>query len=362
MVRVLHVTDSLTTGVGSAVNSLALHQAKRGAKVSVLAVNRPGVRSALSDDALAAGVELKLVSAPSRLLGLISLAWVLLHEGDRFEVLHAHSTVAGVVVRVIGGTRGWSVFYSPHGFASLADPAEKLSLAKKAAFLVERMLRSIGTIIAVGPSEHQYASKVVGSPRVRTLSNVVELPGGQPSGVGWAAARDQRSARRSKAVVVSVGRIASQKRPEWFRSLATECGPEVEFWWIGGGGPASEFFRHTDVEVFPSLSKPEYVERLERADLYISTARYEGMPLALMEAQWLGVPGLVVRAPGVLDALSEGVSGIAVKDLSEMRATLASVVGDHVWLSRMSVAATHWARETFSIEKFHASCLEIYDA
>ena len=49
---------------------------------------------------------------------------------------------------------------------------------------------------------------------------------------------------------------------------------------------------------------------LEAADIYITSARYEGHPLAVVEAQSMGLPVIGFNVTGVKDTVVNGVTGI----------------------------------------------------
>ena len=119
--------------------------------------------------------------------------------------------------------------------------------------------------------------------------------------------------------VVSCGRVSHEKGMD----LAVEaCAKLVELghtnihWWIVGGGPAEQEVRDKIAE----LAMESYVTMLgmknnpypyiKRADLYVQPSRFEGYPVAILEALVLGKPVVSTDNGGAREILVVGETGL----------------------------------------------------
>lgn len=118
--------------------------------------------------------------------------------------------------------------------------------------------------------------------------------------------------------IVSCGRVSHEKGMD----LAVEaCAKLVEMghtnirWWIVGGGPAESEVRSTITE----LHMEDYVTMLgmknnpypyiKQADMYVQPSRFEGYPVAILEALVLGRPVVSTDNGGAGELIRSGKSG-----------------------------------------------------
>jgi glycosyltransferase involved in cell wall biosynthesis len=108
--------------------------------------------------------------------------------------------------------------------------------------------------------------------------------------------------------VVTVGRIGAQKDPEFFRAavlhLRRNGRPGLDARWIGDGDDAIARARleRTGVPVSGWLSSFDAHCALGGAGVYLHTARWEGFPIAILEALELGVPVIARDVPALAGA------------------------------------------------------------
>lgn len=119
--------------------------------------------------------------------------------------------------------------------------------------------------------------------------------------------------------VVSCGRVSHEKGMD----LAVEaCARLVELghknihWWIVGGGPAEQEVRakiaelHMENYVTLLGMKNNPYPYIKRADLYVQPSRFEGYPVAILEALVLGIPVVSTANGGAKEILTEGETGL----------------------------------------------------
>lgn len=56
-------------------------------------------------------------------------------------------------------------------------------------------------------------------------------------------------------------------------------------------------------------NRQNVVEYLQKADIYVNSSDYEGMPLSVLEAMGCGLPVSATKAGGVVDVVEEGING-----------------------------------------------------
>ena len=158
--------------------------------------------------------------------------------------------------------------------------------------------------------------------------------------------------------VLAVGRLQAQKGFDLLLQAWQEVTrevPEARLRILGGGplGPELRALaKALGVEASVEWTAPtERVEPFYReAAVFVLSSRYEGMPLALLEAQALGVPAVAFDCPtGPREILSEE-TGIVVpaEDVPALAEALLRLLGDPDLRARMGEAAIARDRAVFS--------------
>jgi glycosyltransferase involved in cell wall biosynthesis len=271
--QVLHVTDCYDGGVSRAINDMV--------------TNAPFLTHALAhhgQDVPPPGAFAQEYSVEGGRLTRMR-AFRRIVRDARPSVVHLHSSWAGGFVR-LGRWSGPPVIYQPHCY-KFVDP--RLPGAASGLYrLMERALVSGTTVTVVLSPAEQRAARSIGATRQALVPNVPSLPPGQLT--------PQAMARRR---VVMMGRLVPQKDHHFFLEVVREgrrLDPGLEAVWIGGG-PSSvreELAAH-DVTVTGWLGRDEVVELLSQGGVYVHSARYEGLPLAVLEAAQSGLATVLRR-------------------------------------------------------------------
>jgi len=75
------------------------------------------------------------------------------------------------------------------------------------------------------------------------------------------------------------------------------------------------------------------------------------VPLSFIEAQACGVPVVTMDHPGLREAISNGESGILVKNAEDFPKVLAELCVDKDRLTHLSRGARKWAEDQFDIQE-----------
>lgn len=98
--------------------------------------------------------------------------------------------------------------------------------------------------------------------------------------------------------------------------------------------------------------RPDVLDVLAAADLFVLSSRQEGLPVALMEALALGLPVVATNVGGVPEAVTEGVEGrlVPAERPDELADAILGLVMDPDERSRMAKAATRRSAQ-FDVER-----------
>ncbi|MDJ0315359.1 glycosyltransferase [Arthrobacter sp. H35-D1] len=228
-------------------------------------------------------------------------------------VIHAHSSMAGVISRVFLNSRKNRIVYTPHGFAFERQDVQHVT--RFCYRLVERLLAVNTTAYAPCSKRemdlvHQIApnASAVLVPNVSSI-NLNEIPV-MPTTIGNDA---------EQKVIIAVARITAAKDPEFFTRVVSEYRKyaDAKFVWVGCGDP--ELTRRlvdAGVEVTGWQSAEQVAGWMHAADAMVQTSRWEAMPLSLLEAETMGLP-VVARKVESLAWLPSSVSGTTPSELAQ---------------------------------------------
>jgi glycosyltransferase involved in cell wall biosynthesis len=297
-------------------------------------------------------------------LRLLALIWK-----ERPDVIHAHSSKAGALVRGLGllGLRT-PIFYTPNSYYRMHDPENRKARVYHA---LERIFGRVGTTITMSRCESTFAERVIGVPLARQLvsGNAVDFGTFQPA---TAEARLEFRARfglpAEAKLIGSVGRFSLQKDPltmyAAFADVARDL-PDVHLVHLGQG--------ELETKVDALIAARGMGERCHRLpylndsspfyralDGFILTSLYEGMSYAVLEALASNLPLVLTHAPGNDDFADHGFSHLEWCQPGDV----ASVsVAMRTWRAKLDrpEAPNHRAiaRERFSLD---ASFLAVRDA
>jgi len=216
-------------------------------------------------------------------------------KGIDLDILHLHSSKAGVIGRLIGSLNSYkNIIYTPNGASFLRKdiPKKKIQQYER----IERLFSRFNAKI-ISSSESEFKAYTELNIKSKIIQNGVlvnqNIPP-KPKGKGFN--------------IVTCGKITIQKNPAFLNEIAAffKNNPDISFKWIGDGELRHEL---SNVEVTGWCSKKEVYEHLSQADLYISTSSWEGLPLAGIEAMALNLPLLMHDCVGNSDLVNSGING-----------------------------------------------------
>ncbi len=361
MARILQVTEAFGGGVFASVTQICNGLAERGHEVHLLYARRPETpadfRQAL--DARVQVWETSMVRSLSPLddwRGLLDLRRAFVRLAP--EVIHLHSSKAGFLGRLAARSLNMQdrVLYSPRGLAFLQ---EDVAAGSRSLYLyLERLARLFGgRLVACSASELMQIRERIGASNSLLIENAVAL-----EKIPLA-----RSAQEGVLRIGTLGRVSYAKNPALFARLARRVAAVVgararlEWHWIGGGDAADcALLEAAGVQVSGWVPRAEALERLSHLDVYLQTSLWEGMPIAVIEAQVAGIPAVVSDVVGNRDVVLEGRTGFIGASEPALAEALQTLIDDAPRREQMGREARAQALARFGLPRLFDELLRAY--
>src|SRR5690606_41660781 len=155
----------------------------------------------------------------------------------------------------------------------------------------------------------------------------------------------QRLGLPAHAVVVgAVGRLTYQKAPEDFlAALDRLARPDVLGVWIGDGELGASL-RNGGGRVRFVGERDDVAALLPAFDVFVQPSRYEGLPLAVVEAMRCGVPVVATAVNAVPDVVVPGETGLLVAPQrpDQLAAAVSYLIDHPEEATRMAAEAREW--------------------
>jgi glycosyltransferase involved in cell wall biosynthesis len=286
----------------------------------------------------------------------------------RPDVVHAHSSKAGALVRALR-FRGIKLplFYTPHAYYGMSRPNRRRSPSPFFFDVVEAFLSRIGQTINVSKTEADYAHTRLRLPRERQIT----IPNGidyarfcPPTATAREEIRSTLGIPRDALVLGTVARYCHQKDPLTLHRavrLALERHPQLWFVHVGCGQPlwneVDALGRHERICRLPSFDP---MDRFYKAlNGFILASRYEGLSLSAVEALATNLPLILTQVVGNLDFRSMGLNTVFWAPANDVEA-LASAID--LWASAHPHSPNHreLTYRLFRDETIHTRILNEY--
>ncbi len=222
-------------------------------------------------------------------------------RSSRPDVVHLHSSKAGFAGRMVLNPRRTRVLYTPHGYAMLKT--DESPLKRRLYRALERVAARPGTLtVGVGQSEYEAALELTG--RAVYIPNGIRIDEMPPPRWPGASLPSPR--------VGTLSRMTYAKAPERFNRVAQAL-PDVAFTWIGDGELRGELTAE-NIAVTGWMDRASGIAALNGLDVFLLPSRWEGLPLSLLEAMYLGKLCIASDIPSLRSILRHGENGLLARD------------------------------------------------
>ena len=318
-IRVLHITES-SGGVQTFLSAFLRFQDRSTFSHCLMAPPESAVyrgASGLFDAVYPLAME-REISPLKDLKSIFRLARFL--RTNTFDVLHVHSSKAGLIGRVgawLGGHR--RVVFQPHGFSFLLFEGQKASFAR----FWERLAGRLFTAVVIATSESEDL-------RAR---NDARIPGKKvvviPNGIDCdrlQVASDRRSENVEKGFVLMMARLMRSKNPMMFARVANlvwKRKPTARFVLIGTGyhdelqNEMKKYISANGLEtaltVLPWMEYDKTLDYIKRCAVYVSTSISECFGYAVAESMFMEKPVVGTLIDGTRDIVLQDETGLLVE-------------------------------------------------
>jgi len=196
------------------------------------------------------------------------------------------------------------------------------------------------------------------------LENMTVIPNGIPATRTSAGARPKMRASLGLSdediLLISVGRLVYQKGHEYLIAAMPQVireSPAVRAV-VCGEGPLraqleAQIKRLEVSESIRLLGNQRHISSyLAAADIFVLPSRWEGLPVALLEAMDAALPVVATRVEGVEEAIEDGAQGILVppEDTRRLSEAICRLIGRPAERQRMGLAGRATVRDAYTIE------------
>ncbi|MGF7034592.1 glycosyltransferase involved in cell wall biosynthesis [Paenibacillus mucilaginosus] len=289
-------------------------------------------------------------------------------RANKFDVIHCHSSKAGVIGRIAAFLTGHpTVFYTPHSFSFHAFNSK----LKNAFFMgIERCMASFTTrLICVSLGEARLAvnSKVVPSSKIRVILNGVDQDPVYKEGILTETYRPQ-AVDNAPRLISFIGRLSKQKNPHMaVEAMKYVTTPNTQLILMGGGPLEKELKAFADtigvsnkVRFMGDVSQVRPL--LRECELFVSTSLWESMPYAILEAMAESVPIIATEIDGVTDLIKHNETGALVSpfDSQGLGKLIDEFLRDKQKSRQLALRAQEWIRKNHTIEGMITKLEKLY--
>ena len=275
-----------------------------------------------------------------------------------FDILHAHSTKAGLLLRLAAIGFPGAVIYTPHAPLTMNPALPRLVRAviaqseRALSFLTDR-------VIAVSYEEaHHLWECGLPKRKVCVVPNGIAQSGPQP---------EPKAANSASVCIGFLGRLSPQKNAGLLIAafaLVLESHPAVSLT-IAGTGPDQAALRK-QVAGLGLADRVTWLNGTEgnamrSFDIFALPSSYEGMPYVLLEALAAGLPVVATAVGGVRSVIQHGKEGFVTTpgDVEQFALALRTLVADPLLRKRCSEFAQVKAAR-FTLSRMAQETVSVY--
>lgn len=274
---------------------------------------------------------------------------------ERYDVVHCHSSKAGILGRLAAYLAGVKkIYFTVHGWGINQYQSRPVRFFY---IWAERLAGVVSTkVICVSGKDFEKARSL----RLVTAEKLVTVYNGLPAAAGLTGVlRREMGLGGNDILIGTVARLAPPKEVLFFLEMARRMTdrPDVFFVIIGDGPlrPDCEAFirKHKLERVFLTGTRADAPALLGDLDVFTLFSRWEGLPLTVIEAMQAGRPVLASAVGGVGELVVHGQTGLLMDALDPAVAerALRELIADPGKRGQMGERGRQRAKELFALQE-----------
>jgi glycosyltransferase involved in cell wall biosynthesis len=353
--RYIHITESLGGGVLTSILTLCHAQELNGNSTKLVYLERPDTPT--KKQVIEMFHSSKVVRlGRSNLIGRIKLlvySIFLLARFSSHDIIHAHSSIAGVITRIPNLFLQRIIHYTPHCFSFQRKDISEVK--KKFYWFVEKWLTRLTPSIILGCSESEVQiANSFGTFKNKYMGNYVELPREFKDEMNHSSQR--------KILLGTVGRVSNQKNLPRYIEILDHLNYPFDFLWIGGNEQKKLKLSSGNLIEFtgwltPSAAKSKLID----LDIFLLLSDWEGLPFVALEAMALKKPIMLWNFDSAFELAPNDSIGKIVNSIEEARSTILALIKSPSERMKLGNAGRTLIENKFDIKKLPQVILNIYE-
>ena len=244
-------------------------------------------------------------------------------ENNRYDLIHCHSPIGGVIGRIVAHETGIKVIYTAHGFHFYMGGPKKNWMIY---YPIEKLLsRWTDVLITINKEDYGRAKQKFHAKETKYIPGVgvnidrFEL-GQEEREQNRKLKREELAVPEKGFVLLSVGELQDRKNQRVvIKALHELNNPDIYYWAVGKGELFTEYQQL--IEKYGLKDKvtllgfrTDIVELCDAADCFVHPSVREGLGIAPLEAMAGGLPLISSYVNGIKDYTENGVSGCCLID------------------------------------------------
>lgn len=284
---------------------------------------------------------------------------------ERFDVIHAHLPLPGVLARLVGRRAGArALVYTEHSLPSRHRLATRI--------LNMTTYRMNDAIIAVSEAvAGQIRPRTgAGRPLLVTIPNAIDVAAFERSSSAREAVCREFGFPPEARIVVSVGNLRLVKGHRYLLAGARRVldhEPNTRFLVVGTGPLAAELSAEArrlglNGQVVFTGFRPDATALIAAADVFVLASLHEGIPISLLEAMALGRPAVLTMVGGIPEVAVAGETAVFVqpRDPVGLATQVLALLRDPERRRLMGEQARRRAHERYGMAQMVAAVEDVY--
>ena len=270
------------------------------------------------------------------------------------DIVHMHSSKAGIIGRIVCRDKKIKKFYTPHGYSFLKQDDSKFK--RIIYFSIEKMVAVINSkckIIAC--SEGEYKESIRLNKNSTYVNNGIDIDEINQLIVNY----KNNDIDFTKLKICTIGRIGFQKNPSLFNQIA-EAFPDFQFTWIGDGELRNQLISK-NIKITGWANRNDVLKNVLENNIFLLPSLWEGLPIALLEAMYLGKVCIVSNVIGNRDVIKNGVNGFVCNNLEDFKMVINKIKNEEYEINSVSQKAKEDIIKEYNIKTMSEKYKNIYE-